>query len=215
MAKRIPESITPEDFNELRKLLEGFRAKIGANQVSMRLNESGEEDHGFSYFVGFVQDEATRKKREDLGFPDPGLFRFGDDVPSKEYQQTIKRTVDCYATRQAPDPFIERDWSSIDVVAGRYPGAYKKKSLGSKNIDVHTGVHYRKYIGVLVDGIQVNGSKARRCVGMLGVGFLSKAAAQAVRDLDDQLKQWAQAPGTASALVSYLRATFELGGPIL
>jgi hypothetical protein len=214
MAKRIPEGITPDDFNTIRKLLGDFRDKIGASQVSMRLNESDEEDHGFSYFVGFVQDDATRKKGEDLGFPDPGLFRFGDDVPSKEYRETVKRTLE-FSARKTASPFVERDWSTINVSAGKYPNEYKKKGLGSKNIDVHTGVHYRKYIGILVDGIKNNGSSASRCVGMLGVGFPSKAAAQAVRDLDDQIKNWAQTPGTGSSLIKYLRDAFELGGPIV
>lgn len=214
MAKRIPEGISADDFNDIRKLLDDFRRKIGASQVSMRLNESDEEDHSFSYFVGFVQDEATSKRREELGIPDPGLFRFGDDVPSKEYRDAIKTTVD-FVNKRVASPFAERDWSSVNISARNFPPPYKKKAMGSKGIDVHTGVHYRKYIGILVDGIKVNGSNARRCVGMLGVGFPSKAAAQAVRDLDDQIRQWAQGPGNASSLISYLRSNFELGGPVL
>lgn len=214
MAKRIPEGISAEDFNDIRKLLDDFRGKLGASQVSMRLNESDEEDHNFSYFVGFVQDETASKKREELGIPDPGLFRFGDDVPSKEYRDAIKTTVN-FVNNRVNSPIAERDWSSINISARSFPPPYKKKAMGSRGIDVHTGVHYRKYIGILVDGIKVNGSNVRRCVGMLGVGFPSKAAAQAVRDLDDQIRQWAQASGNASGLVSYLRRTFELGGPVI
>jgi hypothetical protein len=214
MAKKIPESITPEDFINMRNLLKGILTEIGASQISIRLNESTQEDHAFSYFVGFVQDDATNQKREELGIPDPGLFRFGDDVPSKEYTDTIKTTVD-FVNNRVNNPFVERDWSSINISAKNFPPAYKKKAMGSKGIDVHTGVHYRKYVGILVDGIQVNGSKGRRCVGMLGVGYPSTATAQAILNLDDRIKQLAQAPGTASKLVSYLRDTFELGGPIV
>lgn len=214
MAKKIPEGITPEGFMEIRNLLKGILTEIGASQISMRLNESNEEDHSFSYFVGFVQDDATNQKREELGIPDPGLFRFGDDVPSKEYADTIKATVD-FINNRVNNPFVERDWSSINISAKNFPPAYKKKAMGSKGIDVHTGVHYRKYTGILVDGIKVNGSNTRRCVGMLGVGYPSKASAQAVRNLDGKIKDWAQAAGTASGLVSYLRNTFELGGPIV
>jgi len=215
---RIPEGITPENFNEIRQLLRRILTEIDASQVSMRLNESNEEDYSFSYFVGFVQNEATSRRREELGIPDPGLFRFGDDVPSKEYRDTIKTTVD-FVRNRVGNPFVERDWSSINISGRSFPPAYKKKAMGSKGIDVHTGVHYRKYIGLLVEGIKVNGSSGRRCVGMLGVGFPSKAAAQAVRvdnkDLDTRLREWAQDPGSGSDLAKYLRDTFELGGPIV
>ena len=206
MPKKIPEGITSTEYDGIRTRLETFLGNIGASQVSMRLNESAEDDHNFSYFVGFVQNAVASQKREDAGIPDPGLFRFGDDVPSKEYRDTIRRTVE-FRNNTAPDPFVIRNWTGTTASA---PDR-KKKAMGSRGIDIVTEVNYRKYIGIVVDGISVNGSTVRKCVGMLGVGFPDPSTAPA--SLDTQLKDFAQAPGNASPLVSYLRTTFVLGGP--
>ena len=212
MAKKIPEEITTQEFNALRGILEQFMNYTTASQVSMRLNESSEEDHNFSYFVGFVQNLSATQTRQALGIPDPGLFRFGDDVPSKEYRDTIKATMDYFANVTG-SPFVERDWATPPVGNTNF----KKKSMGSKGIDNQTGVLYRLYIGIVVDGIVEDSSTVRRCVGMLGVGFSSKADADGAQsgNLQTIVKDWAQAAGNASGLVTYLRDTFELGGPIV
>lgn len=215
----IPEEITSDDFITTRNHLNAILTDLGASQVSMRLNESGEVDPGFSYFVGFVQNASARQRREAFGIPDPGLFRFGDDVRSKEYRDSVKLAKN-------PDPLVRirtRDWSAVFSSHGPPdfssppPSDYRKKGMGSRNIDIHSGVFYRKYIGILVDGVTINGETGRRCVGMLGVGYPNEAAALTVPNLNDRIIAWAQgAPSTNApgSLVKYLKDTFELGGPI-
>ena len=211
MAIKIPEGITPDDFKNAVAKLEAIRDAIGvgASQVSMRLNESrrgdapnfeselGDEDlfFHFSYFVGSVQDQDTRAARIAKRIIDPGLFRCGDNVTSKEIREAVKRTVAGGTGFTPPGLFAERDWTTDAKKAD----SETQKGMGSKGMGRESGIEFQRYIGIKVGG---------RCVGTLGVSFrVAPTTAQL-----DEIKNWARVSDSTYTLVTDL-AAFDTWGP--
>jgi len=202
MAVNIPEEITIQEFQQIANCLNQILGDVGASQVSLRLNESRRDGEPatdcedpyfhFSYFVGSVQDAATKDERIKSRIVDPGLFRFGDNVTSKEIREAVGKAV---AVPQG-DLFANRGWQPQP---GGYDVSIKMKGMGSKGMGREAGLKLQKYIGVKVNG---------RCVGALGVSF--RALPQDISAAENQIKHWACGD---SSLVGYLRDTFNLWGP--
>jgi len=203
MAVNIPEGITIVEFSAISNLLAAILSDLGASQVSMRLNESqrtGDAPLGddryfhFSYFVGSVQNETTQAERKAQLIPDPGLYRFGDNVTSKEIREAVGKAV---AGSQS-DLFATRGW----LPGTEEAESRKKKGMGSRGMGREAGLKLQKYIGIKVDD---------RCVGTLGVSFT--VAPTNIGTVEDQIIGWAREPGTPSTLIDYLSNNFYLWGP--
>ncbi|MBI3065698.1 MAG: hypothetical protein HYY82_12295 [Deltaproteobacteria bacterium] len=199
MPVNIPEGITLTEFSAIAGLLTNIRTAVGASQVSVRLNESqrngGEPGIGspffdFSYFVGSVQDADTENARKALYMPDPGLYRFGDNVTSKETREAIAKAV----TGNPNDLFARRGWPSTTST--------QKKGMGSKGMGRESGLQLQVYIGIKISG---------RCVGTLGVSF--KNTPTNIPAVESQIIGWARDPGYPPTLINYLSNTFNLSGP--
>jgi hypothetical protein len=128
--------------------------------------------------------------------PDPGLYRFGDNVTSKEVREAVGKAV----MGLPYDLFVTRGWQpgSAEEAASR-----QKKGMGSRGMGRESGLKLQKYIGIKVDG---------RCVGTLGVSF--STTPMDVVTAEDKIKAWVREPGNPSMFISFLRNTFRLWGPI-
>ena len=200
----IPEDITITEFTQILKHLTTLRNDVGASQASMRLNEShrngrdpgvGSPFFDFSYFVGSVQDSVTAANRRKLYMPDPGLFRFGDNVTSKEIREAVAKTMsgssDLFANRGWPEP------GSKDVSSSQ------KKGMGSKGMGRESGLKLQKYVGIKIGG---------RCVGTLGVSF-SDPPPSNMQAVEDKIIGWVREPASPATFLNYLANTFNLWGP--
>jgi len=201
MALNIPEGITIVEFSAISNLLASILSDVGASQVSMRLNESqrsGDAPVGddryfhFSYFVGSVQDAATQAERKAQLIPDPGLYRFGDNVTSKEIREAVGKAV---AGSQS-DLFASRGWQAGTTLETE---SKQKKGMGSRGMGRESGLKSQKYIGIKIAG---------RCVGTLGVSFSGTPPA----DAETKIIGWAR-PVSSNTLTDYLSITFNLWGP--
>lgn len=184
--RRIPGSITLDDFREIRNRLARIRDDTGADIVNMRLN-STDIDRPAPVFVGWVESDRIKEIRAQRNEPDPGLYRFGDTVAAREYDETLN----------AKGAMKERDWT-VEVT---------KKSGEQKALVLKAGVVYQKLIGIVVH--QGNG---RRCVGTLNFGFSGTPdqARQKAERVNNVIENWAR---EGSDLVKFLKSNFELGGP--
>ena len=191
MANKIPAGITPDRFMEIRGHLKNILNELliaDASEVHMRLNKTGEEDPS-PVFVGWVENDSLEAKRVEKNLPDPGLYRFGDDIYAKVYKVTISD----------PDNIHERHWDQ--------PKDWDEKGLGEKALSKEAEVNYQRSIA-----ITVGGADERRSVGALIVGFHQKSPdAKIIANIDTAIKKWAQ--GSQSTLVAYLLNNFEFGGP--
>ncbi len=192
MAKaKIPGGITPEHFIQIRNLLNEVLKDIETatgrepKWVSSRLNETARDDVS-PFFVGWVENEELRSKRVSKNLPDPGLFRFADNIHTRIYAECLDV--------KGPGGVKRRDWAK--------DGAEMfGKNLYVSHVglfDLHDETH-RRSIAIKMD---------KRYVGTLNAG-LSKDLGVSI---DRKLQYWAQDP--KSALVQYLSREFELAGPV-
>jgi hypothetical protein len=195
----IPEDITITEFTQVLNHLDTLRDDVGASQVSIRLNESnrngsdpgaGSPFFDFSYFVGSVQDSATTVNRKALCIPDPGLYRFGDNVTSKEIREAVAKTVS-----GSSNLFANRGWPDIS--------SSQKKGMGSKGMGRESGLKLQKYVGIKIGG---------RCVGTLGVSF-SDPPPSNMQAVEDKIIGWVREPASPATFLNYLANTFNLWGP--
>jgi hypothetical protein len=195
----IPEDITITEFTQVLNHLDTLRDDVGASQVSIRLNESnrngsdpgaGSPFFDFSYFVGSVQDSATTANRRALCIPDPGLYRFGDNVTSKEIREAVAKTVS-----GSSNLFANRGWPDIS--------SSQKKGMGSKGMGRESGLKLQKYVGIKIGG---------RCVGTLGVSF-SDPPPSNMQAVEDKIIGWVREPASPATFLNYLANTFNLWGP--
>jgi hypothetical protein len=195
----IPEDITITEFTQILNHLNTLCNDVGASQVSMRLNESnrngsdpgaGSPFFDFSYFVGSVQDSVTTANRRASSIPDPGLYRFGDNVTSKEIREAVAKTVS-----GSSNLFANRGWPD--------PSSSQKKGMGSKGMGRESGLKLQKYIGIKIGG---------RCVGTLGVSF-SDPPQSTMQAVEAKIIGWVREPASPATFLNYLTNTFNLWGP--
>lgn len=198
----IPEGITPDEFVAIDNMLHDILEDIRASQVSMRLNESrrnsGEPGDQapffpFSFFVGSVQDEQTKQDRENRQILYSGLYRFGDNVPSKEIREAVQKSI----VGNQNYLFAVRDWKAQRADSER------KKGMGSKGMGRESGITYQEYVGIRVNGL---------CVGTLGVSFREQP--QNIQEVNKKILGWVREPGSPPTLINYLRNTFNVWGPL-
>jgi len=215
MAKlKVPGGITVEDFMELRailmRVLEEMSSRLKATraqeaempkEVHVRLNETG-KNYPYPIFVGWVEDKKLAEKRTSKNHPDPGLYRFGDDVLSNVY-------AEAFWSADQRNYFQDRNWEiQMD-----------DKRPGEKATDPKSGNFYQTCLGIVVDE-----GKRYRVVGTLVVGFPQKPRTRLIQGVHNVLRIWGrppslhenrrQAPTFESPLLTFLKR-YELGGRIL
>jgi hypothetical protein len=211
---KIPGSITPEDFMELRKILTRVLEDMGAQvksagalesempkEVHVRLNETG-KDYPYPLFVGWVEDKKLAEKRSLKNHPDPGLYRFADDVLSNVY-------AEAFWSADKGNYFQWRDWET----------QMDDKRPAEKGTDPKSGNLYQTCLGIVVDE-----GKQYRVVGTLVVGFAAKPRARIIQSVHGTLRLWGRPPSLQetrrrtsvfeSPLLTFLMR-YELGGRIL
>ena len=133
-----------------------------------------------------------REKREANKRLDPGLVRFGYDNKTEVYTEAIEK-----ALKKDPYPYVIRNH------------AVDSKKYYLYDTSVNSGINFQIFTGITAN---VDGSKERVCVGMLGIGVDDKPDLKKVDDLKKLLKQCAK-DDPKSLLVSFLESNFELSSP--
>jgi hypothetical protein len=206
--RRIPGSITVEDFRAITELLEEILRDIdkelealGAQdndrpkELHIRLNES-DKPFPLPIFAGWVESEDVQRTREEWNHPHPGLHRFGDDVYSEIYGEALN-----YADKDPKDHFRHRNWEASELL---------EKRAGEKATDPKAGNLFQTCLAMVIDGL---------ATGTLVVGFRRRPNDQLLRKAQEVLGQWARedypkSPPRRSSLIQFLQK-FELGGPRL
>lgn len=141
---KIPGGITPEHFMRIRVLLKSILGELGTKAVfvTCRLNETGKE-YPRPFFVGFVESQIAQNSRESKNRPDPGLFRFGDDLHTQIYADCIMGPkAGIIQTLTWPDGLTREIFSKslyLDGLTEKY----------RKNIAIRVG---NRYVGTLNGG---------------------------------------------------------------
>lgn len=209
---RIPGGITPRNFLEIDEILEvilrdidtqlgGLRASRKENYVDddrpkelhIRLNES-DKPWPFPIFLGWVESEDVRDKRQDWNHLHPGLQRCGDSVFSEIYGEAFR-----YANHPNPDErYRYRDWGAGEIL---------EKRSEEKATDPKSGNNFQTCLAIVVDD---------HAVGTLVVGFRRRLDIDLLKRTQEILGEWAREPKSSerTRLIDYLR-NFELGGPHL
>jgi hypothetical protein len=212
--KRIPGSITIEDFvtitGFLEEILKEIDKELGALRASqketyndderpkelhIRLNES-DKPFPLPIFAGWVESEDVQQTRQDWNHPHPGLHRFGDDVYSEIYGEALN-----YASADPKEHFRYRDWARSELL---------EKRAGEKATDPKAGNTFQTCLAMVIEG---------RATGTLVVGFRRRPNDQLLQRAQQVLGEWAREDYSKSsprrnALIDFLKK-FEVGGPRL
>jgi hypothetical protein len=207
---RIPGGITPEDFLEITEILrvilqdiddelkklrgKAYKDNERPKELHVRLNES-DKPWPLPIFVGWVESEDTRKKREDWNQPDPGLLRFGDDIFSEVYGEAFRWASD----RRPQNHFRYRDWGAGEIL---------EKRSGEKATDPKAGNTFQTCLAIVIDKL---------VTGTLVVGFRRKPNEPLLKRTQAVLREWAREPKSSDrrGLIDFLDRNFQLGGPLL
>jgi hypothetical protein len=196
---KIPVDVTFEHYLAMRGILGHFlqdiEGAVGAapKWVSCRLNQTSATDPK-PYFLGWLENGALKAVRMAADRPDPGLFRFLDDVAAETYSSSLKNPTD--VNRQ--------DWKGAHIRSSKPP---VKEELYLYLAPGHDCGYFelqkdneicRLSIAIKADG---------HYVGTLNTG-LSQDPGNA---LNDKMKKWGQTD--TSELVQYVKNEFALGGP--
>lgn len=194
---KIPVDVTFEHYlavkGILQHVLEDIEATVGRapKWISCRLNKSGATAPK-PYFLGWVENEALRTIRVKSKNPDPGLFRFLDDVEADTYSNSLK------------DPaHVKRQYWR--VLPARKPNPPLKEEL---YLYLPRG-HFKLPKNYEVCRLSV-AIKANKCyAGTLNIGLTRDPGSA----LNRKMKEWGQS--STSELVQYVKNEFSLGGPTL
>jgi hypothetical protein len=194
---RVPVDVTFEHYFAMRSILEhileDFENSAGkeAKWVSCRLNQSSTVNPK-PYFLGWVENDMLKSVRLAANRPDPGLFRFLDDVAAETYSSSLRNPKNVRrqdwkgAVERVANPPVKEELFMYLAQGRGYFGLKKKNEICRLSIAIKAGGHY---------------------VGTLNTG-LSKDPGSA---LNSKMKQWGQSD--TSELVQYIRNEFVLGGP--
>ncbi|SRR5712692_316224 len=188
---KIPGGITVDHFVQVRKFLEQVLAELkargtGAKRVVTRLNDS-ESSGPAPYFVGIIEDQDLVQERVRRNEPDAGLFRFGDDNPSKVYDETVS---------VPSGRIIERNWDR---------DRHEKKK-GAQTLGHDIGCKHQRFIAIRIP----LGSQHQH-VGTITVGFEQDPGPQ-MAQIQAIMTKWAQ-DAHNSDFIKYLKDNFTLNGP--
>lgn len=194
----IPGGIGPQHLVGIRECLREILTsqiltKSGVRQVNLRLNES-DTTNKLPVFIDWVgvQDVIVLLTRNGQ-LSDPGLYRFGDKIPSVVYNQTVDS-----ALQNIP----ARDWTD--------PKTLSEKRPESKLLAPKVGATYQKFIGIIAG----DRNNQRRCVGILTVGFSHEP--NPVQQVEDEMRRVASwPPNYKSRLVQSIEQNFIVGGPLV
>ena len=191
MPGNIPGGITVDDFSHitsfLRQILTDLQSEgTGAKRVVSRLNNSTRNSPA-PIFVGIVEDDELRKKREAQNKPDTGLFRFGDDNASTVYDDTLN------------DPAGE-------IIARNWDQDRGEKSSHARKLGIEIGCNHQRFIA-----IRLPVANQHQHVGTITVGF-DRDPSPHKTAVEKIMKKWARADQN-SAYVKFLKDNFNLGGP--
>src|SRR4030095_6741993 len=205
---RVPSGIAPERFARitdiLRSILRDMDTEIGTElrkarrsdayhvtpkEIHVRLKDSG-KPFPLPIFVGWVESEDVRARREDWNHPDPGLQRFGDDIYSEIYGEAFRYANDSTSRNH----FRYRDWEAGEI--------YEKRA-GEKATDPKCGNRFQTCLAIVAQG---------RAVGTLVVGFQKNPPLSLLGIAQRVLRDWARgsAKDQRNALLNFLD-DFELG----
>jgi hypothetical protein len=196
---QIPVDVTFEHYLAVRSILQhvlqDFEQSVGGapKWVSCRLNQTNEAVSK-PFFLGWVENGSLKSVRMAANQPDPGLFRFLDDVAADTYSSCLKNPKDVW----------RQDWKS-------HPGRKSNPPVKEELYLYLAPSHDRGYFGLQKDNeicrlsiaIKANG----RYAGTLNTG-LSQDPSNA---LNGKMKAWGQ--DDTSELVQYVKNEFALGGP--
>lgn len=186
--KKIPGEITLVEFKAVQDRLADILKREGAQEVHLRLNESGWNNELAPVFVGWVESKELQDERAKKNKPDPGLYRFGDTVFSSIYEAAHKAASPMGPVQsQYEARAVEKDWSRD--LAEKY---HEEQALVSK-----AGVKYQLAIGLIVGG---------RFVGTLNMGSNATKLTQYRGTV-------ALTTGPIFQLVQWLDQNCELSGP--
>jgi hypothetical protein len=178
---------------ELRKSRRSYDYDVMPKEIHVRLNESG-KPFPLPIFVGWVESDDVRARREEWNHPDPGLHRFGDDIYSEIYGEAFRYANDSTSRNH----FRYRDWEAGEI--------YEKRA-GEKATDPKAGNRFQTCLAIVAQG---------RAVGTLVVGFQKKPPLSLLGLTQSILRDWARgsARNERNALLIFLN-DFDLGGPPL
>jgi hypothetical protein len=191
---KIPVDVTFEHYIAVRSILEhvlqDIESSVGTapKWVSCRLNQTNISDPK-PFFLGWVENQGLKAIRLMGNKPDPGLFRFLDDVDAPVYRSCLKN----------PQNAWKEDW-------GKGQGIRKNPKVDPLFLYLENG-----YFEIPKDQERCRISIAIRVenhyVGTLNTG-LSKDPGTSI---NDKMMQWGQ--NNTSELVQYVKNEFALGGP--
>jgi hypothetical protein len=194
---KIPVDVTFEHYIAVRSILEHVLQDIensvgtAPKWVSCRLNQtsiSGPKP----FFLGWVENQELKAIRLMGNKPDPGLFRFLDDVDAPVYRSCL----------QNPKNVWREDWSKKNITKGHRV---------NPKVDPLFLYLDNGYFEIPKDQETCRISIAIRVenhyVGTLNTG-LSKDPGTSI---NDKMTQWGQS--STSELVQYVKNEFALGGP--
>jgi hypothetical protein len=186
--KRKGRALRWTDVEHIRKRMEEILKELadqnlGAKQINLRLNRSGEDEKKPYFIDWYATKEIVERLEKKAGkFEDIRRNRFGDDEPAAIYDEAVDK---------APKAKAERDWLAD---CGKL---VQEKKVGSKLLAPKVGLMYQRFIGIIAD----DQKRQRRCVGTIGVGFETKPDKDALAKVDKTLEKWASWPPNEPSLL--------------
>jgi hypothetical protein len=196
---KIPVDVTFEHYLAVRSILQhvlqDLEQSVGnaPKWVSCRLNQTNEVD-AKPFFLGWVENDSLKSVRMAANQPDPGLFRFLDDVAADTYSSSLKSPTDVKrqdwkGTRSRPTKPPVKEELYLYLAPGHdcgYFGLQKDNEICRFSIAIKAS---GRYVGTLNTGLSQDPGNA----------------------LNGKMKSWGQSD--TSELVQYIKNEFALGGP--
>jgi hypothetical protein len=182
-------------WHEIREITEAVLKdfqRLGAQQVNVRLNESGTHEKRPVFIDWLAVPKVLSRLSDRSPERDLGKYRLGEGTPSQVYNEGLD---------QIGKKLIERKWN-LDLLL-------REKRVESKLLVQKAGLMYQKFVGIIA-----NEKGIARRAGLLTVSFEKKPAN--LKEIDRKMMEWASWPRQPkSPLVEYIEQHFVIGGPSL